>query len=134
MGEGGWDQVYEDDGFSTSGLKSSDGDAIDSVRNGHRQSSYDESYPHICLQIVGTGAVERLAPLNASFSASATLYRPIQPSGNAWNHEICVVEFLEAYQLDSDRYSGNVRPIPFFDVLSFEETGNIGSIGRGGIN
>ena len=65
------------------------------------------------LTIVGTGAVERLAPLNASFSASATLYRPIQPSGNAWNHEICVVEFLEAYQLDSVRCSGNVRPIPF---------------------
>lgn len=89
-----------------------DGDAIDSVRSGHRQSFHDESEPHICLPMVGTGAVERLAPLNASFSASATLYRPIQPSGNAWNNEICVLEFLEAYPLDSDRYSGNVRPIP----------------------
>jgi hypothetical protein len=33
-----------------------------------------------------------------------------------------VVEFLEEYQLDSDRYTGNVRPI----LYPIEERGSIG--------
>jgi len=58
----------------------------------------------------------------ASFSALRTLDRPISSSGNVWNHRMYAVEFLEAYQLDSGRYIGNVRPIP----SSIKETGRIG--------